>query len=129
MYEDGVQSRDFVHVYDIAKANVLALEREEANYQIFNVGTGNPTTVWDIAVVLCEMFKLKEKPRVSHRYRAGDVRHCYADIHHIGSRLGYAPQMSLEQGLAETIDWLREQNAEDLTLEAQAALEVRGLVT
>jgi dTDP-L-rhamnose 4-epimerase len=128
VYEDGLQSRDFVHVSDVVQANLLALEREEANYQVFNVGTGQPTTVLEVAAVLGEVLGYEGKPKIENRYRAGDIRHCYADISRIRKQMGYEPKVSLREGLIGMVDWLREQNAVDKVQEAQAMLVRRGLI-
>lgn len=128
IYEDGLQSRDFVHVRDIAQANLLALERPEANFGIFNAGTGRPTTVLDIANTLADLLGFKGAPQIVHRYRGGDIRHCYADVSLISERLGCKPQFTLTEGLQDLLTWLQTQTADDKVLHAHAELESRGLV-
>ena len=128
IYEDGLQSRDFVHVSDIVQANLLALECPEADFGTFNVGTGRPTTVLDIANSLAELLGFEKPPQVVDRYRAGDIRHCYADISLISKRLGYRPQITLKEGLHDLLTWLKTQSADDNVLQAQTELECRGLV-
>lgn len=127
IFEDGLQSRDFVHVSDIVQANLLAMERDEANGRIFNVGTGRPTSVLQIADLLAEQLDFPESADVVGKYRAGDIRHCYADIERIGKLLGYVPKMSLEDGMRELLAWLRHQKADDRVEQAARELEARGL--
>lgn len=128
IYEDGHQSRDFVHVSDIVQANLLAMERKEADYQVFNVGTGQPSTVLKIAEILAEVLGYEGKPEIEKRYRAGDIRHCYADVTRIQECLGYKSRVNLHDGLRAMVDWLRGQDATDHTGQAQRELAVRGLI-
>jgi len=128
VFEDGRQSRDFTHVSDIVQANVLALQKDEANYEVFNVGTGVSTTIGQVG----EMLRARLAPDVSleivDRFRAGDIRHCYADISKISQKLGYTPRVSYENGINELIDWVRFQQAEDLVDKAKDQLYTRNLV-
>jgi dTDP-L-rhamnose 4-epimerase len=108
IYEDGLQSRDMTHVSDIVQANLLALERDEMDYGAFNVGTGVPTTIFDIAQALIVELDSNQTPEIVHKFRAGDIRHCVSDISRI-QELGYRVQMPYRQGLAQWLDWLRAQ--------------------
>lgn len=127
IYEDGLQSRDFTHVSDIVQANMLALEKEEAHYEAFNVGTGRSLTVRDVADALAEHLGVEVEPEIAHKFRGGDIRHCYADISKARALLGYEPQMRFEDGMAELVHWLRTQKAEDNVTKAAHELERRGL--
>jgi dTDP-L-rhamnose 4-epimerase len=131
IYEDGRQMRDFVHVSDVARAcrlALLALETEEARGQVFNVGSGRQYTVLEIARSLAEVLGRKEiKPEITGKYRAGDIRHCVADISLARRVLGYAPQMPLERGLIELSSWLEGQVASDRVAQAREELVARGL--
>jgi dTDP-L-rhamnose 4-epimerase len=127
IFEDGLQSRDFVHVSDVVRANLLAMEAEAANGKVYNVGTGKPTSVLEIAALLAEQLGVGEPPELVGRYRAGDIRHCYADIRRIQGELGYQPAVGLEGGIAELLDWLRGQTAVDQVDRAARELEERGL--
>lgn len=114
IYEDGLQSRDFIHVRDIVQASLLAMERDEANYEVFNVGTGRPLTVLHIAQVLIDsLADGKIEPEIAGQYRRGDIRHCFADIRKISDRLGFMPQVSFEDGISDLTAWVREQEAAD----------------
>jgi dTDP-L-rhamnose 4-epimerase len=128
IYEDGLQSRDFVHVSDIVQANMLAMEREEANYQAFNVGTGRMTTVLDVARLLAAELGKSIAPRIEGRYRQGDIRHCFADISKIRILLGYEPRFRFEEGVAELVAWVREQTAEDRFAQVEQELAAKELI-
>ena len=106
IFEDGLQSRDFVHVTDVAEANLLALESDAANYEVFNIGTGRPTSVLDIANILIERVGKVEglEPQVVEKFRAGDIRHCYADITKIRTKLGFEPKVPFEEGIDDLTD-------------------------
>jgi dTDP-L-rhamnose 4-epimerase len=127
IFEDGLQSRDFVHVSDVVQANLLAMEKDAADGKVYNVGTGNPTTILRIAGLLAEQLDFPQPPDVVGRYRAGDIRHCYADISRIRDELGYRPAVSLADGVEELLAWLRSQTAVDKIDQAARELEVRGL--
>jgi len=127
IYEDGRQTRDFVHVSDIVQANLLALEADAANGRVYNVGTGQATSVLEVAETLAELLDFAEKPDVVGKYRAGDIRHCVADISRIARELGYRPRVALADGLRELLGWLRTQSAHDGVDSAARELVARGL--
>jgi dTDP-L-rhamnose 4-epimerase len=127
VFEDGKQSRDFINVADIVSANLLAMEREEANYDFFNVGTGEGHSILDIAKSIIDVCGKEMEPEVLNKFRAGDIRHCYADIRKITEKLGFKPQVPFAKGMQELIEWSESQQAEDLTGKAQEELKIRGL--
>lgn len=128
IFEDGLQQRDFVSVHDIARACRLALETPGAAGETFNVGSGQPRTVRDIAAKLAQVVgKEHVQPEILGKYRVGDIRHCYADIGKARRILGYAPQVQLEDGLVELAAWLAGQAAVDRVAQASAELSARGL--
>lgn len=127
IYEDGLQSRDFVHVSDIVQANLLALASDAADYEVLNVGTGQAVTVQDVAQALAEHLQMEIEPTRAQKFRAGDIRHCHADITKIRRLLGYAPQVRFEDGVAALVEWVREQSAIDRVATANRELERRGL--
>lgn len=128
IFEDGCQRRDFVSVHDIARACRLALETPEAEGEVFNIGSGRPITIREVAGSMADVLgKQGLEPEITGKYRAGDIRHCFADIGKARRILGYEPQITLEAGLVELADWLGRQTAEDRVEEARRALEVRGL--
>lgn len=128
IFEDGEQSRDFVHVSDIVQANLLALETDKGDYHAMNVGTGQATSVKEIAELLAKGLGKSIGPEIVGKYREGDIRHCIADISKSKQLLGYEPQITLEAGLTELLAWLGEQNAEDRVESATAELAERSLV-
>ena len=128
IFEDGEQSRDFVHVSDIVQANLRALETDAADYQAINVGTGVATSIRTVSRLLAQGLNLDIEPEIVGKYREGDIRHCVADISKAKSLLGYEPQVSLERGIPELLSWVRAQAAQDQVASATAELESRQLV-
>lgn len=128
IYEDGQQRRDFVHVTDVARACRFAMETPAAAGQVFNVGSGEAHTVNDIATRLAAvMGKEQIRPAITGKYRAGDIRHCFADISRARDVLGYEPVIPLEAGVEQLAEWLTEQTAVDKVAYANVELESRGL--
>jgi len=128
IFEDGEQSRDFVHVSDIVQANLLALETDKGDYEAMNIGTGRATSVKQIAELLAKGLGKEIHPEIVGKYREGDIRHCVADISKATNLLGYEPKVTLEAGLAELLAWLGTQNADDRVAAATAELTSRALV-
>jgi dTDP-L-rhamnose 4-epimerase len=128
VFEDGLQRRDFVSVYDIAQACCLVLERPQSAGEVFNVGSGESYTVREIAGRIAGVLgKEYLEPEITGKYRVGDIRHCFADISRARSALGYQPRVELEDGLVELAGWLEGQVATDRVDEASAELAARGL--
>ena len=127
LYEDGHQRRDFVSVHDVVRGCALALERDQANGLALNVGSGQSVSVIEVAQRLAEVMGKHQCPEVTGKYRVGDIRHCFADISLSREALGYEPQVSLEQGMAELAGWLEGQAADDHVEAAASELAVRGL--
>ena len=127
LFEDGRQSRDFTHVSDIVAANLLAMERDAAVGGVYNVGTGRSTSVLEVAETLAREIGVTEAAEVVGRFRAGDIRHCYADVTAAARDLGFEAKTSLEVGMRELLAWLRTQSAEDRVDQARKELESRGL--
>jgi len=128
IFEDGKQSRDFIYVKDVAQANLIAMEKNGGIYQPLNVGTGRATSIGEIALHVIELCEKGFNPLITGRYRSGDIRHCYASIERISS-LGFKPEYSLNQGLKETMNWVRSQGSpRDGSDEAVKELEDHGLL-
>jgi dTDP-L-rhamnose 4-epimerase len=127
IYEDGLQTRDFVSVHDIVQANLLAMERPAANGQVFNIGTGRPLSVKEVAQVLAKVYGVAIEPEITGRFRKGDVRHCFPDIGKARRLLGYEPAVGFDAGMRELIEWSRKAEAKDKFAEAAAELRKRGL--
>ena len=128
IYEDGMQSRDFVSVHDIVQANILSMEKNSANYEVFNVGTGRAITIKAVAETLAKIYGRDIKPEITFRFRKGDVRHCFSDILKIKNKLGYMPKVSFEEGMKELIDWSKNEKAIDKFESASQELKKHGLV-
>jgi dTDP-L-rhamnose 4-epimerase len=127
VFEDGNQMRDFVSVHDIVQANLLAMEKSGADGMALNVASGEPISVREVASALASALGVGIKPELTGKYRAGDIRHCFADISAIKKHLGYEPQVKFSEGVRELVGWLREQRAEDRAAEAVRKLTVYGL--
>jgi dTDP-L-rhamnose 4-epimerase len=128
IFEDGQQMRDFVSVHDIVQAHLLAMENAGADGRAINIGSGNPVTIQEIALELGRALGMQVPAEITGKYRAGDVRHCFADIAAATQLLGYAPRTSLQQGMNELSSWLESQQAEDKVDQALEQLNVHGLV-
>jgi len=130
LFEDGEQLRDFVHVKDVAKANLLAIERSGADYKAVNIGTGKPTSIKKVAEIIAKALGSNLKPYISNRFRKGDIRHCYADISIAKELLGYTPSIEIEEGLKELAAWASKEKwgALDLFEKSLRELEEKGLV-
>jgi len=110
IFEDGQESRDFVFIDDIVDATILGIEKDEANFESFNVGTGVPTTVIEVANLLKEKYQAAETEiEISGNYRLGDIRHNYADLTKIQEKLGFTPKVSFEEGISKFVDWVNQQ--------------------
>jgi dTDP-L-rhamnose 4-epimerase len=128
IFEDGLQLRDFVSVYDIACACRLALEVDGARDQVFNIGSGQTVTVQEVARGLGRVLGSDLEPEVTGKYRVGDIRHCFPDISLARKVLGYHPKVALVQGMQDLAEWLEQQTAPDRFNEMRAELTSRGLV-
>jgi dTDP-L-rhamnose 4-epimerase len=127
VFEDGLQTRDFIHVSDVVKANLLSL-RDEANYEIFNVGTGKATNLLEIISFFTEVINIKIKPRLTNKYRQGDIRHCFADTSKIRDKLGFMPSLELKEGIKDLCRWAEGQAADDQLTRALGELNKKGLI-
>jgi dTDP-L-rhamnose 4-epimerase len=127
IFEDGKQLRDFVCVYDIARACRLALERPVDGVAI-NIGSGESVTIREVAERVAVALDMDMEPEISGSFRVGDIRHCFPDITQARKLLGYAPAYDLERGVKDLAAWLERQVATDRFHEMQQELSVRGLV-
>lgn len=127
IFEDGLQRRDFVSVYDVARACKLALEAPSIDGGVFNVGSGTSIPVREVAEKIAAVLGKNIPPQITGRYRVGDIRHCFADINLARNVLGYQPRIRFEDGVEELARWLASQTAEDRVAEACAELSARGL--
>ena len=113
IFEDGKETRDFVFISDVVDATVLGIEKETANNQVFNVGTGVATDVITVATELSNNYGIQVPITISGNYRLGDIRHNYADITKARQLLGFEPKVSFKEGLKQFTDWVNTQEVEE----------------
>jgi dTDP-L-rhamnose 4-epimerase len=128
VFEDGRQSRDFIHVSDIVQGIILSLEKRDADYEVFNVGTGKSTSVLQMGALLARHLNVPIEPKLLNKFRAGDIRHCYGDISKIQRKLGFSPKIDLERGVNDLISWVAKQSGADHVQTAVNELNRMGLV-
>jgi len=128
VFEDGLQSRDFVHVSDIVQAIVRALESDDAVGHAINVGTGQSVSVGAIAELIGAGLDKRIAPEYPGTFRMGDIRHCFADPARAEKLLGFKAKVGLEAGIGDLLEWVRTQTATDSVDEAAAELVARKLV-
>jgi dTDP-L-rhamnose 4-epimerase len=127
VFEDGRESRDFVHVGDVVAATAAALSRPDAG--VFNVGSGVRTTILQLAEAMADCLGSGVRPVVVGDYRVGDIRHCFADLRRAEASLGYTPKIGLTQGLNEFLAWAQEQPDDTRPVEeANRELLAHGLL-
>ena len=129
IFEDGKESRDFVYIQDVVDATILSAEKEEANNQIFNVGSGIAVSVIDIANKLVKAYNSKTQIKITGKFRLGDIRHNYADLNKISSILKYVPKISIDQGIQEFTKWVSNQKVQkDLFEVSMREMKEKGLL-
>ena len=129
VFEDGQQQRDFVHVRDLARAVVAAMEKPVTG-EVVNIGSGEPITVRQIACLLAESMGKAIEPLTLGKYRKGDIRHCFADVSKAARVLEWKPRSMFREGVSELIDWVKLQRAgKDKVDNAWNELRSRGLVS
>jgi dTDP-L-rhamnose 4-epimerase len=128
VFEDGLQRRDFVHVDDVARAFLLAMDTDAAAARVINIGSGRSVTIDEVARMLARVVGRPElEPQLAGKHRVGDIRHCFADVTVAGEVLGYRPQVAMEDGVAALATWLEGRTATDRVEEMAADLASRGL--
>jgi dTDP-L-rhamnose 4-epimerase len=127
IYEDGQETRDFVHVSDVVQGCILAMETDRADYQIFNIGSGTFLSILDMAKIMIKELGVDLEPEVIGKYRVGDIRHCTADLTKAQQLLGYRPRVSFSEGIREFLAWARDCDSEDKLEQATRELEQRRL--
>ena len=109
IFEDGKESRDFIFIDDVVNATILAIEKDTANGQVFNVGTGVPTTVLEVATSLIKNYEIDVPLNISGNYRVGDIRHNCADVSKINTLLGFKALVNFEEGIKKFTAWVNKQ--------------------
>jgi dTDP-L-rhamnose 4-epimerase len=128
VFEDGKESRDFVFIKDVVDATILGIEKDEANYKVFNVGSGIATDVLTVAKTLKGAYNSDVDVKITGNYRLGDIRHNYADLSQIKQKLGFEPKYDFETGIKLFADWVNSQEVENSRYEESVAeMKEKGL--
>lgn len=128
IFEDGMESRDFVYIDDVVRATIMGLESEKANFNVYNVGTGKPVTVLEIANSLIKLYNSKIKINLSGKFRIGDIRHNYADNTKINEDLDFYSEYKFDTGIRKFVQWVNSQNVKkDQFSKSINELKQRGL--
>ena len=128
IFEDGLQSRDFISVFDVADAFYQGMVNPKADYQIFNIGCGTPLSIKGVAEVLAELFEKDIQPEITGKFRKGDVRHCYADMTKAKELLGWEAKVSFADGMRQLAEWGKEEESVDSVDQAIEEMKAKGLV-
>ena len=110
VFEDGEETRDFVYIDDVVAATILGIEKEEANFKVFNVGSGKRTSVLEVAKTLKNNYRSEISINISGNFRLGDIRDNYADMQKIKETLGFTPRFSFEEGISNFTNWVENQD-------------------
>ena len=129
VFEDGLQTRDFTHVTDVAEAFVRALTMPEAAGKVLNVGAGRPHTLLDLGALLGAEIGVEWRPEITGSFRKGDIRHCTADTTLLERSLNFRPRVAFKDGVKDLVGWIRTQDPTDKVDAALAELSKRGLVS
>lgn len=128
IFEDGKESRDFVYIDDVVDATILALTKDEANNQVFGIGSGVATDVLTVATTLVKSYGINVPVSVTGQFRLGDIRHNFADLTKSKNLLGYTPKISFDMGIQKFVDWVNQQDIKsdnyDLSI---AEMKKRGM--
>ena len=128
IFEDGRESRDFVYIDDVVSITARAVEYDKPLVDVFNVGAGLSTDVLTIANTLQKLFATTVPTTISGQFRVGDIRHNYADLSKVKKVLGFEPTVSIELGLANFIDWVKNEQVQvDLYEKSLQELSSKGL--
>lgn len=128
LFEDGAQLRDYVHIDDVVAANLLALESVKADYEVFNVGGKEATTVREFARLLTSLINGSQVVECPGLFRFGDVRHIVSDINKL-QRLGWEPRKKITQNIVDYLNWVNVQReVDDCYQEAERVMRARGVL-
>ena len=128
IFEDGKESRDFVYIDDVVDATILGIEKDEANYEVFNVGLGEAIDVMTVANTLVAEYNSDTKITITGNYRLGDIRDNYADLTKIRNKLGFEPRVSFKEGISKFVKWVNMQDvSEDKYSQSIKEMKERGL--
>lgn len=129
IFEDGLESRDFVYIDDVVNATIAGMEVPDANRHVFNIGTCIATDVLTVAKTLCKHYGIEVPLKVSGNYRLGDIRHNFADISLAKKILGFQPQWSFDRGIKQFTEWVNRQELQNDNYEASLdEMKQKGLL-
>jgi dTDP-L-rhamnose 4-epimerase len=128
IFEDGKQSRDFVSVHDIVNANIMAMNSDKADYNLFNIGSGNSISIASMAEKIIDVMGSKLNSNITNDFRKGDIRHCFADISKARKILGWKPTVDFKKGMQELIEWSTTADSKDYFDQAAKILKAKGVV-
>lgn len=129
VYEDGLESRDFIYIDDVVRSTILSIERDECNGEILNIGSGSPVTVNEVAKLLKNLYNSQSKITINGKFRLGDIRHNFADISKANKLLGFYPETSFEQGIKNFAHWVQNQDIyEDNYEKSLKELDEKGFI-
>lgn len=109
IFEDGLESRDFVYIDDVVSATILGIESDAANGEVFNVGYGKAIPVIEVAETLKSLYQSDIEINISGNFRLGDIRHNFADLSKIKGKLNFFPQFDFKTGVTEFVHWVKKQ--------------------
>lgn len=130
IYEDGQQTRDFISVHDVVAAVQLSIDTPASNGKVFNIGTGIPRRIVDVAHTLARLVGRENlQPVITNTFRKGDIRHCFADNSRVQAVLGFTPRVIWEESLLEIAEWCAHEPATDRFQQADRELRLHGLIS
>lgn len=128
IFEDGKESRDFVYIDDVVNATILGILKDEANYEVFNVGSGIATSVLEVASKLRLFYKSNIEININKNFRLGDIRHNFAALDKIKNKLEFEPQFSFDEGVSKFVEWVKSQEVmEDKYSKSIDEMKAKGL--
>lgn len=129
IFEDGAESRDFVFIDDVVRATFLGMVLDEANGNVFNVGTGEAIDVLTVAQTLIEAYNINVPISITSKFRLGDIRHNFADMSKIKQYLGFEPAINFSDGIEKFTNWVLSQKIEKDNLEVSLnEMKAKGLL-
>jgi len=129
IFEDGKESRDFVFIDDVVSVTAEAVKYDKPLVDVFNVGSGVPTDVLKVAKTLQKLLGIEVPMSLSGQFRVGDIRHNYADLSKVRKAFGFEPTISIEQGLAKFIDWVKTEKVQiDRYEDSLQEMQSKGLM-
>lgn len=129
IFEDGLESRDFVYIKDVVDATILGIENPNANNKVYNVGSGKRTSVLEVVQSLAKEYDSNIKYEITGNYRIGDIRHNFADLTKIKKDLGFSPKFSFEDGIKNFCKWVSTQDIkEDKFNNSFKEMKIKGLL-